>query len=100
MEILKDFKNDLLSRREIKVVAQAGKTPSFEEALKIVAAEFKSPEEDIVINNVKGKFGRKTFLIDASIYLSKEIREKTEPKPKEKKEKRAEGEEAKPAEKK
>ncbi len=85
MKILQDFKNDLLSRREIKAVATAEKTPSKEEALKMVSVEFKTPEENIVVLGVGGKFGRDTFLISASIYDSKEAKEKIEPKLKKKK---------------
>jgi len=89
METLKDFQNDLLNRREIKVVVESEKNPSFSEASKIISKEFKADEESIVINEIKGKFGRKTFLITARVYKTKEDKEKIEPKQKKK-----EGEEA------
>jgi ribosomal protein S24E len=75
MKVQKDIKNDLMKRREISVVVEAPKNPSFPEALKMIAEHFKSPEEHIMLENVKGKFGRNTFLINASIYESKELKE-------------------------
>ena len=69
------------------------KNPSYDEAIKSISTQFKAPEENIVIDQLKGKFGRKTFLITAKIYKTKEDKEKIEPKQKKK-----EGEEEKPAE--
>jgi ribosomal protein S24E len=79
MKILEDKNNELLKRREIKLVVDAAKNPSIQEAAKIIADQFKvAAEENIKVNVVKGKFGRKTFLISASIYESKDDKEKTE----------------------
>jgi len=75
MEIKKDNKNELMSRREVSVILETGKTPSYAEASKLIADHFKSGEENVMVENVKGKFGRKTFLINASIYNSKELKE-------------------------
>jgi ribosomal protein S24E len=85
MQILKDIKNELFKRREIKIILPSEKTPSYAEVSKLLSEKFNSGEENIVISKVKGRFGAKTFLIDASIYDSKEYKEKTERKPKEKK---------------
>jgi len=85
MKVLKDFKNDLLSRREIKAVMTSEKNPTKEECAAKLAEHFKSHADHVVVNRIGGKFGRKTFLIDASIYSSKETKEKIEPKPKVKK---------------
>jgi len=83
--IISDVKNDLFKRREIKIVVDSSGNPGFANALKIVSEQFKANEENIAVHNVKGKFGRDTFLIEAFIYGSKEDKEKTEPKPKVKK---------------
>ena len=80
IETIKDFKNELLGRRELKVVAEAEKNPGFANAAKIIADEFKAKEDLIVVKEVKSKFGRNTFLIDALIYYSAEDKEKVEPK--------------------
>jgi len=89
MQILKDTKNDLFKRREIKIILPSEKTPSYAEVSKLLSEKFSSGEENIVISKVKGRFGAKTSLVEASIYDSKEDKEKTERKPKEKKEKTA-----------
>jgi len=96
MEILKDIKNDLQNRREIEVVVDAEKNPGLEDSVKFISSKFNSDVENIVINQIKGKFGRKAFLIAASIYGNKEAREKAEPKSK--KDVGAEPKEEKPAE--
>jgi ribosomal protein S24E len=75
MEIRKDNKNELMARREVSVVTSADKTPSFVEASKAIGEHFKSDEDKIMVEGVKGKFGRKTFLINASIYNTKELKE-------------------------
>lgn len=85
MKILSDNKNDLFKRREIKMIVQHSGNPGFASALKTVSEHFKAHADHIAVHNVKGKFGRDTFLIDAFIYNSKEDKEKTEPKPKVKK---------------
>ncbi|MEM4271825.1 MAG: hypothetical protein QXD13_01930 [Candidatus Pacearchaeota archaeon] len=88
--IIKDFRNNLLKRREVKLVVDAEKNPGFANASKIFADELKAKEELVVIKGIKSKFGRKTFLIDGLIYDSVQDKEKIEPKKKEKK-KAAEG---------
>jgi ribosomal protein S24E len=75
MKVLKDNKNVLLKRREISVVVEGEKNPGFVEAGKIVGEQFKANEENIMVENVKGKFGRDTFLINASIYDTKELKD-------------------------
>jgi ribosomal protein S24E len=82
MKVISDNQNDLFKRREVKLVVESSGNPGFASALKIVADHFKVNADHIALHNVKGKFGRDTFLIDASIYHSKEAKEKTEPKPK------------------
>ena len=75
IKIKKDIKNELLGRREISLIVESKNTPSFAESAKIVAEHFKAPEESIMIEAVRGKFGRDTFLLNASIYNSKELKE-------------------------
>ena len=75
MEIKKDFKNELLGRREVKFVLESEKTPSYPEMAKLIAENFKANEETVLLEGVKGKFGRSTFLVSASIYNTKELME-------------------------
>lgn len=85
MKVIQDKHNSLLNRKEIRLIVEADKNPNYDEAMVIVSKEFKSEPETIVIKQVKGKFGRNTFLITASIYNKKEDKDKFEPKPKQKK---------------
>ena len=85
MKVIKDFRNDLLKRREVKLVENLGKNPGFADSAKMIAGHFKAKDENIVVKEVKSKFGRDTFLIDALIYDSVDDKEKIEPKKKVKK---------------
>ncbi len=85
IKIIEDEQNPLLERRRIKIIIEAEKNPTIQEATKKVAEQFKTAEENIAIKQVKGKFGRNTFLISANVYNNKENKEKIEPKPKKKK---------------
>lgn len=75
MKIRKDIKNDLMNRREVEIILTTDKTPSFAESSKLIAEHFKAHEDNIMVENIKGKFGRNTFLLKASVYDSKELKE-------------------------
>ena len=91
MKTIEDKENSLLNRREIKIIVEAEKNPSFPESLKIIAEKFKAQEELVEVKEIKGKFGRNTFLISAFIYktkadkdsLERKKEKKTENKPQE-----------------
>ena len=85
MNTVKDVKNDLLNRREIKIIIEADSNPGNAKAVQIIADEFKSSPENIVIKTLKSKFGRNTFLLDAFIYNSAKDKERIELKKKVKK---------------
>jgi len=85
MSIIKDLKNDLLKRREVKLVVEAEANPGYGKALELVAEKFNANKDNIVVKELKSKFGRHTFLIDAFIYNSITDKETTEPKKKIKK---------------
>jgi len=97
MDIIKDFKNELLKRREVKLVVNAEKNPGFANAIKMIAEHFKADENLIVVKELKSKFGRDTFLIDALIYNSVKDKEEIEPKKKLKKSAEAQAGAAAPA---
>lgn len=100
MKILSDEKNALLNRREIKAIVNAGQNPGFENAVKLVSEQFKSPVENIALKTLKSKFGRDTFLINAMIYDSLKAKESFEPKKKVKKGAAVQSAQAAPAKKK
>lgn len=85
MNIIKETKNGLLNRTEVKSIIISAKNPGFEEAKKMLVDKYKADEGAVVVKAVKGKFGRDTFLIDAFVYNSVKDKESVEPKPKVKK---------------
>ena len=85
MEIIKDLKNDLLKRREVKLLIKSDKTPGFTVALDKIAEKFNVNKDFVFVNTVKSKFGRDTFLVDAFVYHSAEDKERLKPKAKVKK---------------
>lgn len=91
INVIKDFRNDLLKRREVKLVINADKNPGVQSAAKMVADKFKSSEDFVVVKTLKSKFGRDTFLIDSFVYDSLEEKERVEPKKKVKKGEQAAG---------
>jgi len=82
MKTVSDFKNDLLNRREIKLVFEAEKNPGFSGGKEKIIEQFKVKDDLIVVRGVKSKFGRNTFLVDAFVYDSAEALKKFEPKSK------------------
>lgn len=84
-KIIEEKQNPLFKRREMQILVESPVTPSVKESEKIVSEKSSSPEENIKIKKVDGKFGRTTFVISANVYSSKEEKDRIEPKPKEKK---------------
>lgn len=76
MEIKKENKNELMKRKEISFLLESAKNPSFAEMKKLIAEKYSKSEENIDVYNIKGKFGRNTFLVKAYVYDSKEALEK------------------------
>ncbi len=100
MEVLSELKNDLLKRKEVKIVITQNKNPSFDEATKFISEKFKAIEDTIKIKKIEGKYGSHNFIIKANIYDNKEDKNAIEPKTKQEKEAEAKAaeESAKPAE--
>lgn len=93
---LEDKENSLLNRREIKVVVEADKNPSFQDAEDLIVEKFKADKNLVAIKGIKGKFGRNTFLIISFIYKNLQDKENLE----RKKEKKVEAGQEQPAEEK
>ena len=89
METTKDFKNNLLKRRELSLVIDSDKNPGMASVAKTISEKFKSAEDVIVVKNLDSRFGRKSFFVEAFIYDSVADKARIEPKKKEKK--KAEG---------
>ncbi len=84
-KIIKDFRNELLKRRELEVEISADKNPGFAESGKMMTKQLKAEEERVVIKVVRSHFGKSEFLLNVFVYDSKEDKERIEPKKKEKK---------------
>ena len=84
MNVIKEFKNDLLKRREIEVSNEYEKNPGFVLVTKDIATQFKVSEDVVVVRRVGSSFGTNEFVVDFFIYDSSEDKEKVEPKKKEK----------------
>lgn len=72
MQIQKESKNELFKRQEVSLILESDKNPNFSDVKKKLSEKFSKPEEAIDVYNIKGKFGRNTFLIKAYVYDSKE----------------------------
>ena len=94
MKTVKDFRNDLLKRREVKLLMEAEKNPGMANATTDIAKQFKVSEDVVALKLVGSRFGRGTFMIDAFVYDSAADKANIEPK---KKVKKKEGEAAQAA---
>ncbi|MBU2503724.1 MAG: hypothetical protein KJ879_01590, partial [Nanoarchaeota archaeon] len=70
--------NALFGRKEVAGTIESEITPSRVDTLKTLSEKFKVPEGNIKIKGINGKFGSKTFQIEANIYSSEEEKDKTE----------------------
>ncbi len=85
MNIIKNFKNDLLSRKELLVEMESVKNPTFEEASAKLSEKLKADGSLLVVQGIRGNFGSNKFHVSALLYNSSEAKEKIERKLKVKK---------------
>lgn len=85
MKIVKEFRNDLLKRKEIQFSIEAEKNPGFEGSMRALADKYKVSEDNMVVKNMRNNFGKKEFFVEAFIYDTKEDKVDTERKLKVKK---------------
>lgn len=76
MNTVKDFRNDLLKRREVSAVLNFETNPGFEKVRNFIIEEFKVKEDEIVVNNVLSKYGSDSFSVEFYIYDSVEDKNK------------------------
>lgn len=80
MEVLKDFENKLLDRREVLVkIAGEGTTPSRTVVKAELAKKFKAKENLIIINMISSTFGARDVEVDASIYKTEVVLKRLTP---------------------
>lgn len=78
LQITHEKQNALFGRKEISGSLKSEKTPSREDLLKILSEKFSVPESHIKVKNIRGKFGAKTFTIEANVYTSEKVRNEVE----------------------
>jgi ribosomal protein S24E len=89
-KITEEKENPLFNRKEIKGFVESEVVPSRAETLEILSKKFNIPLGNIKIKKILGKFGSKTFNIEANIYSSEkdkdsiELKKKKEKSPEEK----------------
>ena len=77
MEIIKNFENKLLNRRQIIAKEEVSKsTISRKEAKSSLAKLLKVNEDLIIIKEIKSVFGSREVIVEANVYDSKELLEK------------------------
>ena len=86
LKITEEKENALFNRKEIKGFIDSEVVPSRIETSKILSEKFKIPWENIKIKKIVGKFGSKTFSVEANIYSSKQDKDSIELKKKKEKE--------------
>ncbi len=94
LQITQENQNPLFNRKEIQFKLEAEVTPSEKEITELIAQKFSSQPENISVKGIHGKFGSKTFTINANIYESAEEKQAIE----NKKKKGAESKEEAPTE--
>jgi len=85
MDVIEEFNNELLRRKEIVVSSAYESNPGFERVRKDIAGKFKVDDALVVVRRVGSSFGSGKFVIDFFVYESAEAKNKIEPKKKEKK---------------
>ncbi|MDD3083850.1 MAG: hypothetical protein PHP82_02395 [Candidatus ainarchaeum sp.] len=78
LTIIKNDKNDLLSRSEVIAEIDEKKIPSREEIRKNLSAKLNTKEEKIIIMKISSKFGQTKNIVQARIYDNEKDLEKNE----------------------
>jgi len=86
MNTVRDFRNDLLNRKEIVLSIDSDSNPGYARMQQECADHFKVEQERIVIKKVWNNFGSRKFFVEVFLYDSVSDKDKTEVKPKVKKE--------------
>jgi ribosomal protein S24E len=72
LKITKEKENSLFKRKEISATLIVDKLPSRNEITKMLSDKFSQPQDHVKIKKIDGKFGSKTFNIEANVYSSLE----------------------------
>lgn len=78
IKIIEEKPNELFSRKEIKLEILSNVTPSHAEVEKLISEKFNTDADKIKIKDIQGKFGVQKFIVNASVYDSKEDKDNFE----------------------
>ena len=78
LNVIHERENPLFKRKEVKVSVHSEKSPSRDEASKILSDKFSVPASHIKIKNIRGSFGSRTFDIEANLYTSEKEKDSIE----------------------
>tara|TARA_Y100000310_G_C20602888_1_gene773990 strand:- start:581 stop:1033 length:453 start_codon:yes stop_codon:yes gene_type:complete len=95
LKIIEEKENPLFNRKEISFEVQAKVVPSRLETMKSFSEKFSTPEENIKIKGIYGRFGTNVFSGSVFIYKTEEDKNRVEIKKKKDVKKEAPKEEAK-----
>ena len=101
LKIIQETENPLFKRKEIVASLEDDTLPKSIEVGKILSEKFSVPIENVALKKIIGKFGSKTFEVQANVYESSNDLKTTEPKhtrPKEEPKEEAPAAEAAPVE--
>ena len=77
MNVISDFENKLLGRREVKLtIENAAATITRVEAKSQVVKKFEAEEDLVIIENIGSRYGNANVTVTASIYDNKETLDK------------------------
>ena len=79
VEVVERKENPLLYRDEIIIRVKKDVTPSRKEAKEIVVAQTGASPEQVIVKKIKGKSGRREFLIEAYVYKDLSVMKTLEP---------------------
>lgn len=79
MNVIKDFRNNLLKRKELIISIDAESNPGLEKVKQECVDYFSAAADNIVVKSIKGKFGRRNFVAEVFVYDSIENKNKIEP---------------------
>ena len=79
MNVMKEFRNNLLKRKELIISIDAESNPGFEKVRQECVNYFSVAADNIVVKSIKGKFGRRNFVAEVFVYDSVENKNKIEP---------------------
>jgi ribosomal protein S24E len=80
LKIIQETENPLFKRKEILADWTDNTLPKATDVAQTLSEKFSVPLENVALKNIIGKFGSKTFEVQANIYENQEELNKTEPK--------------------